>query len=465
MAGLLDIFGTGGTQTLGLLGMSPEDIQRNRDDAQAQALYGLAARLFQGGNTGQSIAEGLQQGQKLYSSAMQNQLQEQVQGFQMKDLLEKRKREQEALTRQAQIDRAIAGSYQPAVAGIPAQEIYGEDIMGQRVGNGMTPAVAGRAAGLDFQALAPVLMASPQGRKTLSELVTAQKGLAGDTFSLAEGAKQFMRDPFTGAVTEVASGAPKEKPIQRLTGAESNAALRLFQTNDPIELAKIPGAMDKISAEATRARKDTATVVYPPGALAPDKGTVKDLQTSLLESGSRLSMYNQIESQFKPEYLQPKFKAGQAWSAIKEKSGANLDPNEKQSLAQFSQFKQNTLNNLSQTIKALTGASMGIQEAARIEAGLPSAGQGIFDGDSPTEFQAKLNNTMKELRLVEARNAYILRKGLSFKDIPLDNVPKLINDRASELAKQYQVDLKKATPTQMNAIKRQLSVEFGISAD
>jgi hypothetical protein len=448
MAGLLDIFGTGGTQTLGLLGMSPEDIQRNRDDAQAQALYGLAARLFQGGNTGQSIAEGLQQGQKLYSSAMQNQLQEQVQGFQMKDLLEKRKREQEALTRQAQIDRAIAGSYQPAVAGIPAQMVE-ED--GRYMGE--TPAVAGRAAGLDFQALAPVLMASPQGRKTLSELVTAQKGLAGDTFTLAEGAKQYSRDPFTGAVTEVASGAPKREPtpadIQKYNFAKSQGYTG--------SLMDFEMALKKAGA--------ASTVVYPPGALAPDKSTVKDLQTSLLESGSRLSMYNQIESQFKPEYLQPKFKAGQAWSAIKEKSGANLDPNEKQSLAQFSQFKQNTLNNLSQTIKALTGASMGIQEAARIEAGLPSAGQGIFDGDSPTEFQAKLNNTMKELRLVEARNAYILRKGLSFKDIPLDNVPKLINDRAAELAKQYQVDLKKATPTQMNAIKRQLSVEFGISAD
>jgi hypothetical protein len=448
MAGLLDIFGTGGTDTLGLLGMSPADIQRNRDDAQAQALYGLAARLFQGGNTGQSIAEGLQQGQKLYSSAMQNQLQEQVQGFQMKDLLEKRKREQEALTRQAQIDRAIAGSYQPAVAGIPAQMVE-ED--GRYMGE--TPAVAGRAAGLDFQALAPVLMASSQGRKTLSELVTAQKGLAGDTFTLAEGAKQYSRDPFTGAVTEVASGAPKREPtpadIQKYNFAKSQGYTG--------SLMDFEMALKKAGA--------ASTVVYPPGALAPDKGTVKDLQTSLLESGSRLSMYNQIESQFKPEYLQPKFKAGQAWSAIKEKSGANLDPNEKQSLAQFSQFKQNTLNNLSQTIKALTGASMGIQEAARIEAGLPSAGQGIFDGDSPTEFQAKLNNTMKELRLVEARNAYILRKGLSFKDIPLDNVPKLINDRAAELAKQYQVDLKKATPTQMNAIKRQLSVEFGISAD
>ena len=46
MAGLLDIFGTGGADTMGLLGMSPADIARNRDDAQAQALYALAGRLF-----------------------------------------------------------------------------------------------------------------------------------------------------------------------------------------------------------------------------------------------------------------------------------------------------------------------------------------------------------------------------------------------------------------------------------
>jgi len=107
MAGLLDIFGTGGTETLSLLGMSPAEIQRNRDDAQAQALYGLAARLFQGGNTGQSIAEGLQQGQKLYSAAMQNQLQDQLQGFQLKDLLRKRKLEQESEARLAMANRLL----------------------------------------------------------------------------------------------------------------------------------------------------------------------------------------------------------------------------------------------------------------------------------------------------------------------------------------------------------------------
>jgi hypothetical protein len=410
-------------------------------------LYGLAARLFQGGNTGQSIAEGLQQGQKLYSSAMQNQLQEQVQGFQMKDLLEKRKLEKEALARQALANRLLPSLMQPDTAAIPAQMVE-ED--GRYMGE--TPAVASKPGGINRNVF-KILSSSPEGQKSLLNFSNLQKAFGGELTNLAEGAKLVRINPFTNEQEVVATGTPKIKePPASIQGYNLAVSQGFKGTYLDYETAK---------AKAGAA----STVVYPPGALAPDKGTIKDLQTSLLESGSRLSMYNQIESQFKPEYLQPKFKAGQAWSAIKEKAGTNLAPEEKQSLAQFSQFKQNTLNNLSQTIKALTGASMGIQEAARIEAGLPSAGQGIFDGDSPTEFQAKLNNTMRELRLVEARNAYILRKGLSFKDIPLDNVPKLINDRATELAKQYQVDLKKATPTQMNAIKRQLSVEFGISAD
>ena len=162
MAGLLDIFGTGGTETLGLLGMSSGDIQRKRDEAQAQALYGLAARLFQGGNTGASIAEGLQQGQKLYSSAMQNQLQEQLQSGQLQELIKKRKQEQEAAARQAMIDRAVAGAYQPGQAAVPAQMVE-ED--GRYMGE--TPAVAGRAPSLDLKSIAPLLMATPEGQEKL----------------------------------------------------------------------------------------------------------------------------------------------------------------------------------------------------------------------------------------------------------------------------------------------------------
>jgi hypothetical protein len=103
MAGLLDIFGTGGSSTMGLLGMSPADIQSNRDDAQAQALYALAGRLFAGGNTGQSIAEGLQLGQKAYKGGMNEAMQTQLQNYQLSEMLRKRKQEEQMRTLAPQI--------------------------------------------------------------------------------------------------------------------------------------------------------------------------------------------------------------------------------------------------------------------------------------------------------------------------------------------------------------------------
>jgi hypothetical protein len=92
---------------MGLLGMSPTDIARNRDDAQAQALYTLAGRLFQGGNTGQSIAEGLQLGQKAYKGGMTEAMQSQLQNFQLQELLRKRK-EDEAKREQEKQVRLLA---------------------------------------------------------------------------------------------------------------------------------------------------------------------------------------------------------------------------------------------------------------------------------------------------------------------------------------------------------------------
>jgi len=121
MAGLLDIFGTGGSSTMGLLGMSPEDITRNRDDAQAQALYALAGRLFQGGNTGASIAQGLQQGQQAYKGAMQSGLQEQLQNFQLEDMLKKRQQEQRMRELAPQIFTTTTTPEQVTFQGQPSQ--------------------------------------------------------------------------------------------------------------------------------------------------------------------------------------------------------------------------------------------------------------------------------------------------------------------------------------------------------
>ena len=208
MAGLLDIFGTGGADTMGLLGMSTEDIARNRDDAQAQALYALAGRLFQGGNTGQSIAEGLQLGQKAYKGGMQDTLQSQLQNVQLADMIRKRKLEQQQLAEQQRIQGVIGQGATPEIMARPAQMVE-ED--GRYMGE--TPAVEARPAGFDLARIAPQLMGSVEGRKTLSELVAATKAMGGETTSLAEGAKLIRVNPITGKVETVAEGAPKREPI------------------------------------------------------------------------------------------------------------------------------------------------------------------------------------------------------------------------------------------------------------
>jgi hypothetical protein len=200
MAGLLDIFGTGGADTMGLLGMSQADIARNRDDAQAQALYALAGRLFQGGNTGASIAEGLQAGQKAYKGGMNEAMQSQLQNVQLADMIRKRKLEQQALAEQQRIQGVIQGAV------TKPQEIYGEDIMGQQVGEGMT------APSFDLQRAMPQLMSSVEGRKALGELIASQKAMGGETTTLAEGANLVRVSP-TGEVKTVASGAPKREPV------------------------------------------------------------------------------------------------------------------------------------------------------------------------------------------------------------------------------------------------------------
>lgn len=280
MAGLLDIFGTGGTQTLGLLGMSPQDVQTARDDAQAQALYGLAARLFQGGNTGQSIAEGLQQGQKLYKSALQNQTQEQLQGVQVQDLLRKRQLEQQALARQAMIDRAVAGAYQPAVQAAPAT-YYGQetqlptrDDMGNLMPGAAEP-VAGRAAGLDYQSLVPALRTSREGRATLAELMASEKLMRPETFTLSENAQQFERDPFTGQTRLVATGLPKPEAmptsLREFMAAQQNPAFAKFLTEQSAAKApkfavdlKDPTAIAKAQSDVV---KDWRGVVKDTGAM------------------------------------------------------------------------------------------------------------------------------------------------------------------------------------------------------
>ena len=262
MAGLLDIFGTSGQDTMGLLGMSPEDVQRNRDSAQAQALYALAGRLFQGGRGGASIVEGLQQGQQAYRQAMQGGLQQQLQTAQIQEMLRKRQQEQAALAEQQRIQNVLKGGVtQP-------QEIYGEDIMGQRVGEGMT------APSFDLQRVMPQLIGSPEGRKTLTDLISTQEAMAGKTFNLAEGAQLGRINPITNKTEIIATGAPKREPVPSAIAEYNFAQSQGFKgTFQDFELAKRAASAPKLAVDL----KDPTAIAKAQADILKDwRGVVKD---------------------------------------------------------------------------------------------------------------------------------------------------------------------------------------------
>ncbi len=303
MAGLLDIFGSSGSQTLGLLGMSPEDVQRARDDAQAQAMYTLAGRLFQGGNTGRSIAEGLQLGQQAYKQAMQGQLAENLQGAQIQEMLRQRQEAQAIKQRQEAVNRIIGQAYQPAVAAQPAQEIYGEDIMGQRVGEGMTPAIQARPAQFDLTGATPLLMALPEGRKALTEIVAAQKAMRPEGYTLGEGQVRYEMGP-DGKPVAVASGTQKIKPLKEVD--LGNVVVLLDETGKEVGRMKKGRAPEgPVSMQTVETEQGIMLLNPRTGALAPlmqdgkpilgkGAGNLNESQGNATTYGMRMSQAHEI---------------------------------------------------------------------------------------------------------------------------------------------------------------------------
>jgi hypothetical protein len=199
---------------MGLLGMSPEDIARSRSDAQSQALYALAGRLFQGGRGATSVLEGLQQGQQAYKQAMQGGMQQQLQNYQLQELLKKKQLEEEQRKEELMARQLFMRGYKPEQQAVQGQEVYGEDIMGNQVGEGVIGAKPYQPARFDIGSIAPELMAlGPAGQAKLKTGLELQKSMAGETFKLGEGEKQYQRNALTGEITEVAAGAKKRETV------------------------------------------------------------------------------------------------------------------------------------------------------------------------------------------------------------------------------------------------------------
>lgn len=222
---------------------------------------------------------------------------------------------------------------------------------------------------------------------------------------------------------------------------------------------------------------NTTIVNQMPGALPPGTGVRNKVDEGLLESGMRLQRLARIESQFKPEYQMIPTRVLTEALSIGDKFGVNLSPENKKLLTDFSAYKRNAIDAMNEYIKSITGAAMSAEEARRILKGLPNPGQGLADGDSPTEFKSRLYDAIKATRMAEARLVYIKRNNsfaladptameAEFSRIPLSRMPSLMNQRASELEKQARErDPKMKLPEIRALVKRNLAQEFGLVGD
>ncbi|MBM3549659.1 MAG: hypothetical protein FJX54_22195 [Alphaproteobacteria bacterium] len=196
-----------------------------------------------------------------------------------------------------------------------------------------------------------------------------------------------------------------------------------------------------------------------------DRQAVKEIEERQLNTAEQLSRLDRIGSTFKPEYLQLGTRAGHALSNMKDFTGIRLTPEETQGLTDYTKFRREATTNLNQTIKDITGAAMGVQEAERIVATMPNAGTGVFDGDGPTAFKAKLDSAIEAAKHAMMRYSYAKANGLDplKTGIELQDVPRLVSERGAKLFQEVEAANPGATSEAIKAaVRDRLAVEFGI---
>ena len=175
-----------------------------------------------------------------------------------------------------------------------------------------------------------------------------------------------------------------------------------------------------------------------------------------------------IRASFDPDYLNYGTQAKMRIAEIQAKAG-KLDPATQEKLYKFATFRRDAANNINSAIKDNSGATVTDQELRRNMVELPNAGSGMFDGDDPVTFRAKLDRAEQVLALGIARTRYLRQNGFTgpvdaaAREVPIEKMRELINGRA----RQIEGEISRANPQMTKPmVDRQVDLmvkkEFGI---
>jgi hypothetical protein len=268
------------------------------------------------------------------------------------------------------------------------------------------------------------------------------------------------------------STAPAEGPPAASINGGEDLVQTPFGPMTRDKARRIGGAMlfDPRFAPAGKEFLDSSRAVAP-GMQKPAINALQEKQLNTIEGYSRL---RSIEQAFKPEYQTIESRIGNKWNELMDSFSStrqSLTAEQKTQLADFSAYRADALNNLNQYIKEITGAAMTNAEAERIMRAMPNPGDGVFNGDSPTVFKAKLDAALRNSKLAIARYHYLSTNGFPgsvdemARALPLERMGGFIQQRTDQLLKDTLSQNPGLTQKDVAPIVRQrLRAEFGIDA-
>jgi hypothetical protein len=190
------------------------------------------------------------------------------------------------------------------------------------------------------------------------------------------------------------------------------------------------------------------------------------LESKSIEAREGLARLYDITGKFKEEFQTIPTRLNIAWDELKEKAGKDISSKEKERIAEFSKYKRSALDYINRYIKAITGAQMSEAEANRLRKGVPDAGEGIFGGDSPTTFKAKLRDSIKVLTMANARYNYWLKypeKAGSKYFVSLDEMPDVIETQGARIERNIEQKNPGLSQEEVDRkVKEELQKIFGI---
>lgn len=240
------------------------------------------------------------------------------------------------------------------------------------------------------------------------------------------GEQQFQRFPITddsGTIIgseERAVGAfvpmPEKGPELETLYTEGGGQVKgFFDPTDPRANEDgyvIVGGVKPPSGMTTTIDPATGAVTVTQGPVGGmTKKVVQDLQQDIIKLKGTEDRLLSIQASFSPEFLEIPTRLSNVIKKGKDKFG-QAAPEEQRAIARYETFRRSSFEALNEYIRDITGAQMSIQEAARIGLAFPKVGESVFDGDSPAAFAAKLEDTLRSVRLSMARAAYFMNEGI-----------------------------------------------------